>query len=94
MLMTVKLLLKNKVGTLDKFQSLGKVKGDEKLGNAIAKIVNLMTNLSRLSKKFDLEHKLYIGGGLEKVSSLLGNDRERKFMNVHLELVAWGKANQ
>ena len=88
----VKLLLQNKLGTLDKFESLGKVKGDEKLGNAIAKIVNLMTELSSLSKKFDLEHKLYIGGGLEKVMSLLGNDRERKFMNVHLGLVAGRKA--
>ncbi len=89
----VKLLLQNKISTLDKFESLSKVKGDEKLGNSIAKIVNVMTELSNLAKKFNLEQKLYIGGGLEKITSLLGNERERKFMKGNLELMARRKAS-
>ena len=42
----VKLLLQNKISSLDKLDNLGKVRGDEKLGNAIANIINVMTELS------------------------------------------------
>ena len=73
----VQLLLQNKLKALDKIESLSKIKNDEKLGNAIAKIANLMTELSNLATKFNLEQKLYIGGGFEKVMSLLGTDREK-----------------
>ena len=69
-----------------KFESLSGIKGDEKLGMAISKIVNMMTDLSNIAEKHDLENKLYIGGGLERVMSLLGNAWERKFLRKNLEL--------
>ena len=62
----VKLLLQNKISNLDKLENLEKIKGDEKLGNALAKIINMMTELSNLAQKHNLEYKLYVGGGLEK----------------------------
>ena len=81
----MKLLLQNKISHLDKFERLDKIKGDEKLGFALSKIINMMTELSSLARQFNLEYKLYVGGGLEKVLSLLGDDRERRFVRSSLE---------
>ena len=81
----MKLLLQKKISNLDKVENLDKVKGDEKLGNAISKIINTMTELSTLAEKYNLNYKLYVGGGLEKILSLLGNDRERRFIKSSLE---------
>ena len=76
----VKLLLQNKISNLDKLENLDKVKGDEKIGIAIAKIINMMTELGDLAEKHHLEYKLYVGGGLEKVLSLsLGNKGNGSF---------------
>ena len=81
----MKLLLQKKISNLDKIDNLDKIKGDEKLGNAISKIINTMTELSTLAQKYNLNYKLYVGGGLEKILSLLGNDRERRFIKISLE---------
>ena len=82
----IKLLLQNRMGNLDKLQSLEKISGDEKLGNAIARIINTMTELSDLAKKHSLEGKLYIGGGLEKIFNVVGETRERKFLQESIDL--------
>ena len=44
-----RLLLQNKLGTLDKNGGLWKVKGNERIGNAIAGLINSMTDLSALA---------------------------------------------
>ena len=72
----MKLLLQNKVSDLTCLENLDRFSDDEKLGLALAKIINAMTELTNLAKKYDLEYKLYVGGGLEKVISLLGEDRQ------------------
>ena len=81
----VKLLLQTKMNALDKLGHLGTIEGDEKLANAIAKIINVMTELSTLAERHQLETKLYVGGGLEKVFKLIGEERERKFLCKHLD---------
>ena len=81
----VKLLLQTKMNALDKLGHLGTIEGDEKLANAIAKIINVMTELSTLAERHGLETKLYVGGGLEKVFKLIGEERERKFLCKHLD---------
>ena len=67
----VKLLLQAKMNNLDKLGNLSSVEGDEKLANALAKIINVMTKLSTLAIKYNLEYKLYVSGGLEKCISSL-----------------------
>ena len=62
----LRLLLQNKIANLDKLDNLEKVKGDEKIGIALAKIINMMAKLKTLARKHNLEYKLYVGGGLEK----------------------------
>ena len=68
----------SKIAGLDRFENLQKLKGDEKVGSDLAKIINIMIDLSILAEKRNLEAKLYVGGGLEKVLSLI---RERKFLS-------------
>ena len=84
----VKLLLQTKMNSLDKLGNLDLVEGDEKLANALAKIINVMTELSTLAQRHNLEYKLYVGGGLEKVYKLIGNSRERKFLSKNLEAMS------
>ena len=81
----VKLLLQTKMNNLDKLGDLEMVEGDEKLANALAKVINVMTELSTLAEKHKLEYKLYVGGGLEKIFRLIGEKRERRFLAKHLE---------
>ena len=81
----VKLLLQNKLSKLDKLESLDKIRGDEKLSVALAKIINIMSELKSLAEKHNLETKLYVGGGLEKILNLIGNDWERKFLTKYVD---------
>ena len=76
----VKLLLQTKMNSLDKLGNLEMIEGDEKLVNALAKVINVMTELSTLAEKHQLETKLYVGGGLEKVFRLVGEKRERRYI--------------
>ena len=43
-----------------------------------------MKDLGKLAMEHDLEGQLYEGGGLEKVMSLIGESRHRKFRSENL----------
>ena len=91
-----RLLLQNKLGDLDKIGGLWKVKGDEKISNTIAGLVNAMKDLSMLAAEHKIEGQLYEGGGLEKVLMLMGEQRHRKFRSQNLgpmlsKKEEWGK---
>ena len=79
----VKLLLQNKISNLDRLENLEKVKGDEKLGN-VFKVINMMTELSNLAIKHNLQYKLYVGGGggfieVKNKPLLRGWKRDRRY---------------
>ena len=76
----VRLILQNKISALEKQNALWKITGDEKIGMAIAILLNIMSELKTLAERFRLEEELYCGGCFEKLLSLLGNARERKFI--------------
>ena len=65
-----KLLLQNKLSSLDKMGGLYNARSDKKLGNVLTKLVNAMQDLSVLASEHDLEGQLYEGGGLEKIMCL------------------------
>ena len=83
-----RLLLQNKLAGLDAVGGLWKLKNDEKIMDSLAKIVNAMTDLSTLASEHKIEGQLYEGGGLEKIMSLLGDARHRKFRSQNLEMSA------
>ena len=82
-----RLLLQNKLSHLSNFGGLWKLKGDEKIAEALATLMNSMTELSSLAAAHSIEGQLYEGGGLETVLSLLGDNRHRKFRSQNLESV-------
>ena len=91
-----RLLLQNKLAHLDNIGGLWKIKGDEKIASAIAGLLNAMQDLSSLAATHGIEGQLYEGGGLEKVMSLLGDFRHRKFRSENLDSAGdkkceWGK---
>ena len=79
-----RLLLQNKLGELDNL-GLWNVRGDEKIANALSVLLNAMKDLSSLATEHDIEGQLYEGGGLEKVMSLIGDQRHRKYRTQNLD---------
>ena len=79
-----RLLLQNKLSDLEKMGGLWKIRGDEKIGNAIAGLINAMTDLSLLAAEHKIEGQLYEGGGLEKIMVIMGEHRHRKFRSQDL----------
>ena len=81
-----------------KLSDLDKVRGDEKLAHGLSELLNAMAEVSRLAGKYGLENELYYGGGLGKVTDLMGFARNRRFLkkNVRLNLSnkEWGKMIQ
>ena len=69
---------------IDKSGSLWKIKGDGKIGNAIAGLINALSELSSLASEHNMEGQLYEGGGLVKImtSSLSGFSLFTKNMNI------------
>ena len=90
-----RLLLQNKLRDLEKIGGLWKIKGEEKIANALASLVNNMRDLSSLASEHKIEGELYEGGGLEKVMGLIGYSRHRKFRSKNLDVmrkkVEWEK---
>ena len=82
-----RVLLQNKLGVLSKLSDLDKVCRDEKLAHSLSELLNAVAGVSRLAGKYGLENKLYYGGGLSKVTDLMGFTRNRFLKkNVHLNL--------
>ena len=75
---------------LDAVRGLWKVKDDEKIRDMLAKIINTTTDLNSLASEHNIEGQQLEGGGLEKVFSLLGDQRQRKFRSKML-ILQWEK---
>ena len=89
-------LLQNKLASLVGVGGLWKVKGEEKIRDSLAKVLNTMTDLENLAAEHGIEGQLYEGGGLENIMSLLGETRHRKFRSKNLDSsvgkkTEWGK---
>ena len=78
-------LLQNKLSSIDKIGGLAQCRNNlPKLSGVLTGLVNTMQDLSTLAKRHDLEGQLYEGGGLEKIISLLGDARHRRFRAENL----------
>ena len=58
---------------------LWKLKNSEKLVQSLSKLVNAMTELSKMANKHEIENDLYRGKGISTIISLIGNNFQRKF---------------
>ena len=76
-----RVLLKHKIESVKNIGSLHRVKDQEKLKDAIAKLINLMNELIKLSQKHNIELKLYNGPALDLIYNLLGEYRLTRWLN-------------
>ena len=85
-------MLQNKLGALDKFTNLEKMKEDEKIADQISSLLNVMDDLSKLGTEYNLENELYHGMGLHKIMDFMGRNRQRKFIKLTASPDIGGKA--
>ena len=75
------------MGTLAKSGGLEKIHGDEKLSHGISGLLNAISKLSVLAKKYGLEGDLYHPmRGLAKVLDLMAPTKERRFLRKNPDL--------
>ena len=81
----VDILLTNKLKLLGDSTPLGKIRDDEKLVKRITEIVNIMTDLSNLAARHDIEATLYHSSNLAKIYSIIGDKRHESIIKKLLE---------
>ena len=57
----MRLLLQNKISTLESIDDLWRIAGDEEIAHALATVINVMDELCTLAKKIKLEEELIMG---------------------------------
>ena len=72
-------LLQNKLREVEDLGPLWKLKDSEKLVQSLSKLVNAMTELSKMANKHEIGNDLYHGRGISMIISLIGNNFQRKF---------------
>ena len=80
-----KILLSKKVAEINDIEDIWKHKDPEKVVEGINKIVNLMMDLMRLAEEHNIENKLYHGDAMDKIHSLMGQDKFRKWLDLSCE---------
>ena len=70
---------------LDKIGGLWKIRGDKKMAEALAGIINIMKELRVLASEHGLEGQLFEGGCLEKVMNLIGSQNHKKFRTQNMD---------
>ena len=74
-----KLLLKRKIGEVDRIAYLWKIRGPEKVAEMLSKLINVMKDLMKLATEHDIEARLY--SGLERIYNLLGDSRLTRWLS-------------
>ena len=71
----LKLLLKKTLSQIGNISQLWNIRDQEKLVEALSKIVNMMRELYQLAEQHNIKSRLYSGGGLEKIYQMMGDGR-------------------
>ena len=62
-----KLLLRKQISQIGNISQLWKIRDQEKLVDALSKIINMMRDLHQLAGKQNIKSRLHSGDGLERV---------------------------
>ena len=73
------LLLKGKLREAEKFGPLWKIRDNQRLTQALAKLSYAMTDLSHLAKKHDIESDLHHNTSLNLIYNIISDVRKRKY---------------
>ena len=70
-----KLLLKKKLSQIGNISQIWKIRDQEKLIDALNKIINMMRELYQLPEQHTIKSRLYSGDGLERIYQMMGDSR-------------------
>ena len=68
-----RIMLKNKLNDVKNIRPIWKLKDLERLNAGLAALLNLMSELLKLSKEHGIEQKLYHGEALDIIYSMMGD---------------------
>ena len=75
-----RIMLKNKMQALKRIGALWKLKDAERIKNGLASLLNVMSELLKISKEHNIEQRLYNGEALDIIYGLLGDYRLTKWL--------------
>ena len=76
-----RIMLKNKLSEVKKIGPLWKLKDVERIKVGLATLLNLMSDLLKLSKEHGIEQKLYHGEALDIIYDMMGDARITKWLS-------------
>ena len=76
-----KIMLNRKFEEITKIGAISGGKDPEKTIDALQKLVNLMNDLTKLSKEHKIENDLYHGDGLERICKAIGDRRVTRWLS-------------
>lgn len=77
-----RIMLKNKTQVLKRIGALWKLKDAERIKNGLASLLNVMSELLKISKEHNIEQRLYNGEALDIIYGLLGDYRLTKWLTI------------
>ena len=81
-----KLLLKKKLSQIENISQLWKIRDQEKLVDALSKIINLMRDLYQLAEQHNIKSRLYSGDRLERIYQMMGDRRVTRWLSTNCEV--------
>ena len=81
-----KLQLKKKLLQVGNIGQLWKIRDQEKLVDALSKIVNMMRDLHQLAEQHNIKSRLYSGDRLERIHQMMGDSRVTRWLSIICEI--------
>ena len=81
-----KLLLKKKLSQIRYISQLWKIRDQEKLVDALNKIINIVTELYQLAEQHKIKWRLYSGDGLVKIYQMMGDSQVTRWLSTICEV--------
>ena len=81
-----KLLLKKKLSQIENISQLWKIRDQEKLVDALSKIISMMRDLYQLAEQHNIKSRLYSGDRLERIYQMMGDRRVTRWLSTNCEV--------
>ena len=75
-----RIMLKNKLAEVRAIGPMWRLKDADKLKECLMKLINSMDDLLKLSKRFNIEQKLYHGEAFDLIQSMMGEPHLTKWL--------------
>ena len=81
-----KFLLKRELSQIGNISQLWKIRDQQKLVDALTKIINLMRELYQLAEQHNIKSRLYSGDRLERIHQMIGDNLVTRWLSTICEV--------